>query len=240
IFNDSTLDALQEQAERANQDLKAAAARVRQARALRATAQSGRFPTVDVSAGPSRQRRSAASMGLEDGAPASTDTLWRVQLGASYEADLFGRVASVVDAASADAQQSRALFESLKLALQADVAQTYFLIRRLDAELALYEKTVELRSKTLELVTQRYQAGDIGELDVARSRTALASARSEALGIERERLVAEHSLATLLGKPPSEFSLDTHPLGRVPVDIPAGLPSSLLERRPDIAAAERA
>lgn len=240
IFNDSTLDALQEQAERANQDLKAAAARVRQARALRATAQSGRFPTVDVSAGPSRQRRSAASMGLEDGAPASTDTLWRVQLGASYEADLFGRVASEVDAASADAQQSQALFESLKLALQADVAQTYFLIRRLDAELALYEKTVELRSKTLELVTQRYQAGDIGELDVARSRTALASARSEALGIERERLVAEHSLATLLGKPPSEFSLDTHPLGRVPVDIPAGLPSSLLERRPDIAAAERA
>jgi len=240
IFEDPALDSLQEEAARANQDLKAAAARVKQARALRASAQSERFPTLDASAGPSRQRRSAVAMGLEDGAPTSTETLWRAQLGASYEADLFGRVASQVDAASADAQQSQALFESLKLALQADVAQNYFLIRRLDAELALYDQTVELRSKTLNLVEERYRAGDIGELDVARSRTALASAKSEALGIQRERSVAEHSLATLLGKPPSEFSLDTNPLGRIPVNIPAGLPSSLLERRPDIAAAERA
>lgn len=240
IFNDSTLDSLQEQAALANQDLKAAAARVRQARALRRTAQADRYPTIDGGFGPNRQRRSGAAQGLGDDSPASTETLWRAQIGASYEADLFGRIASEVDAANADAQQSEALFESLKLALHADVAQTYFTIRRLDAESALFQRAVDLRSETLALVEQRHQAGAIGELDVARSRSALASAKSEALGIQRERAIAEHSLATLLGKTPADFSLATNPLDRYPVNIPAGLPSSLLERRPDISAAERA
>ncbi len=240
IFNDPALDALETQAAAANQDLKAAAARVRQARALRRNAESDRFPTVDAGFGPNRQRTSAAAQGLPDGGPASTQTLWRAQLGASYEVDLFGRVASEVDAATADAQQSAALFESVKLALQADVAQAYFAIRQLDAELALYRRTVELRSDTLELVEQRHAAGDIGELDVARSRSALASAKSEALSVERERSLAEHALATLLGTTPTEFALPPMPLERFPVAIPAGLPSSLLERRPDIAAAERA
>lgn len=136
--------------------------------------------------------------------------------------------------------QSAALYESVKLALQADVAQAYFLIRRLDAEQALYRQTVDLRTKTLELVEQRYQAGEISELDVARARSALSSARSEALSVERERAAAEHALATLLGTTPSEFSMPADRLSRLSVDIPAGLPSTLLERRPDIAAAERA
>src|SRR5690606_23361632 len=127
-----------------------------------------------------------------------------------------------------------------KLALQADVAQTYFTIRGLDAQLELYRRTVDLRSETLALVQRRHREGDISELDVARSRSALASAQSEALAIQRERAVAEHALATLLGKTPAEFSLAANPLDRLPVNIPAGLPSSLLERRPDIAAAERA
>ena len=240
IFNDPTLDALQDQAASANQDLKAAAARVRQARALRQTAQADRYPTIDGGFGPNRQRSSAAAQGLPDDAAASTVTLWRAQVGASYEADLFGRIASEVDAATADAQQSAALFESVKLALQADVAQTYFTIRGLDAQLELYRRTVDLRSETLALVQRRHREGDISELDVARSRSALASAQSEALAIQRERAVAEHALATLLGKTPAEFSLAANPLDRLPVNIPAGLPSSLLERRPDIAAAERA
>lgn len=240
IFNDPALNALQEQAEAANQDLKAAAARVRQARALQQNAESDRYPSVDAGFGPNRQRISGASQGLPDDAPATTRTLWRAQVGASYEADLFGRVASEVDAATADAEQSAALFESVKLALQADVAQAYFTIRRLDAERELYERTVSLRRETLALVEQRHREGEISELDVARSRSALSSAQSEALGIERERAVAEHALTTLLGTTPDAFSLPTNPLVRLPVDIPAGLPSSLLERRPDIAAAERA
>lgn len=240
IFNDPTLDALQAQAADANQDLKAAAARVRQARALVRSAQSDRLPDVDAGFGPNRQRTSGAAQGLPDDAAGGTQTLWRAQVGASYEVDLFGRVAAGVDAATADAQQSAALYESVKLALQADVAQTYFSLRRLDAEQALYQRTVNLRSETLDLVQQRYDAGDIDELDVARSRSALAAAKSEALAIERERSLTEHALATLLGTTPAEFALGSNPLERLPVRIPAGLPSSLLERRPDIAAAERA
>ncbi len=240
IFQDSDLDDLERRAMDANQQLKAAAARVEQARALQRGAGSERFPTVDIGVGPTRQRSSNASLGLAQGADNAPTTLWRAQAGVSYEADLFGRVAATVDAATADAQQSAALFQSVRLALQADVAQAYFLIRRLDAEAALFERTVALRSETLGLVQQRYDAGAIGELDLARAHTELSSARSQALAIARMRAAAEHALAILLGEPPSSFSMAAHPLDRVTTQIPAGLPSSLLERRPDIAAAERA
>lgn len=240
IFSDADLDALEEQALAANQDLKAAAARVKQARALQRGTQAVQLPQIDASFGPTRQRASNASQGLPADAPNSPTTLWRAQAGVSYEVDLFGRVASTVDAAVADTQQSEALLRSVQLALQADVAQGYFLVRRLDTEQALYRSTVELREKTLDLVQRRYTEGDIGELDVARAKSELAAAKSESLGIARQRAVAEHALAILLGDAPSEFSLAARALQRVTVGIPAGLPSSLLERRPDIAAAERA
>ncbi|TEA71861.1 efflux transporter outer membrane subunit [Allopusillimonas ginsengisoli] len=240
IFQDAALDDLERRAMDANQNLKAAAARVEQARALQRDARSDRFPTVDVGIGPTRQRASNASQGLSQDAENSPVTLWRAQAGVSYEADLFGRVAAGVDAATANTEQSAALFQSVRLALQADVAQAYFRIRRLDAEQTLFERTVALRSKTLELVQQRYDAGEISELDLARARTELSSARSQSLAIKRERAAAEHALAILLGEPPSAFAMAEHPLDRVTAQIPAGLPSSLLERRPDIAAAERA
>lgn len=240
IFNDAELDVLQEQALAANQDLKAAAARVAQARALQKGANSERLPRVDAGFGATRQRASNVAQGLSAGAPNPPVTVWRAQAGISYEADLFGRVASTIDAATADAQQSEALFRSVQLALQADVAQAYFLIRQLDSEQALYRSTVDLRGKALDLVKRRYAQGDIGELDVARAESELATARSQSLGIARQRSVAEHSLAVLLGKTPADFALPSHALDRVAVGIPAGLPSSLLERRPDIAAAERA
>jgi multidrug efflux system outer membrane protein len=240
IFNDPELDALQAQALEANQDLKGAAARVAQARALQRGASSERLPQVDAGFGVTRQRASNVAQGLSPDAPNPPVTVWRAQTGISYEADLFGRVASTVDAATADAQQSEALFQSVQLALQADVAQAYFLIRQLDAEQDLYRRTVDLRGKTLELVARRYAPGDIGELDVARAKSEQASARSESLGIARRRSVAEHALAVLLGKTPADFALPPRALDRVAVGIPPGLPSSLLERRPDIAAAERA
>lgn len=240
VFEDGTLDALQAQATAANQDLRAAAARLEQARALRLNARSGLFPTVDAGVGATRQRPSPASAGLPADASTEARTLHRAQIGVAYEVDLFGRVASTVDAASADAQQSEALFQSITLALQADVAQMYFQIREQDAERQLYEATVSLRERTLKLVNTRYTEGDIGELDLARAATELASAQSELLGITRQRATSEHALAVLLGKSPAEFSLPSAPLQRSEVTIPAGLPSSLLERRPDIAAAERA
>lgn len=240
VFNDADLDALQEQAMAANQDLKAAAARVEQARAVQRGARSEWLPHVDAGVGASRQRASNAAQGLPLDASNPPTTLWRAQAGVSYEADLFGRIASTVDAATADVQQSAALFHSVQLALQADVAQAYFLIRRLDTEQTLYRGTVDLRNKTLELIERRYAQGDIGELDVARAKSELAAAQSQSLGIARQRAAAEHALAILLGKTPADFVQAPHPLVRVAVGIPAGLPSSLLERRPDIAAAERA
>ncbi|SAI67687.1 outer membrane efflux protein [Bordetella ansorpii] len=158
----------------------------------------------------------------------------------SYEVDLFGRVSSSVEAANADAQQSAALYRSVLLALQADVATGYFQVRQLDAELQIYRQTVDLRGASLKLIQQRYDAGDIGELDLARSRAELESARADAAGVQRQRSAAEHALAVLLGKAPAEFDMPSQPLSRVAIDVPAGLPSTLLERRPDIAAAERA
>jgi len=235
VFQDPTLDALEKQAMQANQNLRAAAARVRQARALRQGAGADRYPELTVGTGPTRQRTSDA--GPQGG---STATAWRAQAGISYEADLFGRVASHLDAASADAQQAQALYQSVMLALQADVAQAYFTIRQLDAESMLYAHTVSLRRAGLDLLETRFHEGDITELDVTRARSELASAQSQALEAARQRAAAEHGLALLLGRAPSEFTLAAQELHRISIDIPAGLPSSLLERRPDIAAAERA
>ncbi|MBP0598540.1 efflux transporter outer membrane subunit [Herbaspirillum sp. LeCh32-8] len=239
IFNDDSLNALEDRAQHANQDLKAAAARLGQARALTKDARSGYFPQVDAGIGATRQRPSPASQGLPADANTQPFTLYRAQANISYEVDLFGRVASNVDAATADAQRSEALFHSVLLALQADVAQQYFLVRELDAALDLYTGTVKLRQESLRLVQRRFDEGDISEVDVARAKSELASAQSEALGITRQRATAEHALAILLGRTPAEFSLPPRPLTRISLAVPAGLPSTLLERRPDIAAAER-
>jgi len=240
VFNDADLDRLELQAADANQDLKAAAARLAQARTFLKTAEADRFPQVDVGFGPTREKPSAVSLGLPDGTKTPITTTWRAQIGASYEVDLFGRVADSVKAAGADVQRSEALFESVRLALQADVAQAYFLIREQDAESALYVRTVDLREQTVNLLQKRFSAGDIGELDLARGKTELASARSEALAVTRRRAEAEHALAVLLGQPPADFAFTPKPIERMTLTVPSGLPSSLLERRPDIAAAERA
>lgn len=240
IFNDETLNQLELEALAANQDLKAAAARLGQARALEQSARAGLFPQIGVGFGPTRQLPSPASRGLPPNADTDPVTLWRGQATIGYEADLFGRVSTVANAARFDAERNAALFQSTLLALQADVAQAYFLIRELDAAQALYTSTVRLRGETLNLFQRRFDAGDISELELARARTELAAAQSEALGIARQRAVAEHALAILLGKAPAEFSFAQQPLTRLSVSVPAGLPSALLERRPDIAAAERA
>ncbi|MDD3482732.1 efflux transporter outer membrane subunit [Azovibrio restrictus] len=240
VFGDATLNELEQQALAANQSLKAAAARLGQARALEKNARAALFPQVGVGFGPTRQQPSPASQGLPADADTSASTLWRGQATFAWEADLFGRLGSAADAARLDAERDEALFRSTLLSLQADVAQAYFLVRELDGLRALYADTVKLRQETLQLFQRRYDAGDIGELELARARTELASAEAEADGVTRQRAVAEHALAILLGKTPAEFNLPPQPIVRLQVGVPAGLPSALLERRPDIAAAERA
>lgn len=240
VFGDPTLDGLEKQAADANQDLKAAAARVQQARALVQSTRSSWFPSIEVGFGPTRQHLSPASQFLSDDAKVPNQTLWRAQASASYEADLFGRVSDDVSASRSDEARSEALFQSVQLALQADVAQNYFQLREFDTQLGLYRKTVALREGALRLVESRFSAGEISDLDVSRARNELAAARADAIGVARQRAVSEHSLSILLGKPPAEFTFAEAPLVPVRARIPANLPSSLLERRPDIAAAERA
>ena len=240
LFGDATLNDLEEQALAANQSLKAAAARLGQARALEQNARAALFPQIGVGFGPTRQLASPAAQGLPANAETSAQTLWRGQASFAWEADLFGRLGSAADAARIDSERNQALFRSTLLALQADVAQAYFLVRELDSVQTLYADTVKLRQETLQLFERRFDAGDVGELELARARTELASAEAEADGFARQRAVAEHALAILLGKTPAEFSLPPQPIVRLQIGVPAGLPSALLERRPDIAAAERA
>lgn len=240
VFDDARLAALEAEAGQANQSLKAGYARLAQARALVGVNAAERLPRIDAGAGVTRERPSPASLGLPADADTRALTLWRAQAGASYEVDLFGRVASSIAAARADEAQSRSLLHSLLLAIQADVAQHYFAIRGLDAEIALLDDTVRLREQALQLVSRREQTGEVSELDTARARTELSVTRAERVALAQQRAGLEHALAVLLGKAPSELTLPPAPLAFQPVAIPAGLPSALLERRPDIAAAERA
>ncbi|RJG07841.1 efflux transporter outer membrane subunit [Noviherbaspirillum cavernae] len=241
-FNDSTLDKLIEDATTANANLATAAARVKQARALAGVAEADRIPTVGVEFSGQRGRGSPVSLGLSQDTAVVPVTAWQGRLTASYEVDLFGRVANNISAAQADAQASEATYRSVLLALQADVAQTYFRLRAADGELAVLNETVRLREENVRINQRRYDLGDLGELDLARSKTELSTTRSDAIAMERQRALLEHALAVLLGKPAAAFSAQNNPLPESAVlpGIPAGLPSALLERRPDIAAAQRA
>ncbi|MCY0852609.1 efflux transporter outer membrane subunit [Cupriavidus sp. D39] len=240
IFDDATLNDLESVALAENQNLKAAIARVKEARAINETVRAGLVPAIEAGFGPTRQKVSPVSQFQPDGNDIPAHTLWRAQVGASYEVDLFGRVSDSVRAAEAQVSQSVALLRSVLLALQADVAQSYFNLRELDSEIDVFRRTVVLREQALDLVQHRYREGDISELDVARANAELATARSAEMGVRRMRAASEHSLAVLLGKSPAKFAMAASPLRPVEIVIPPGLPSSLLERRPDIAAAERA
>jgi multidrug efflux system outer membrane protein len=241
-FHDPVLDDLIGQATSANANLAAAAARVKQARALAGITEADRIPLVSAGFGAQRGQASDVSLGLPQGTPVRPVTAWQGKLTASYEVDLFGRVGNSISAAQADAAGSEATYRSVLLALQADVAQTYFRERAIDAELALLNETVRLREENVRINQRRFDLGDLGELDLARSKTELSTTRAEAIALERQRAQLEHALAVLLGKPAAAFSLPDDPLpasAALP-EIPAGLPSALLERRPDIAAAQRA
>jgi multidrug efflux system outer membrane protein len=238
VFKDPVLDGLIDQANAANQTVAAAAARVKQARAIVGIASADRIPQVSGGIGPYRYKPSGANQGLPDGTDVAPYTVWRGILSLSYEVDLFGRVSNNIAAARGDAASSEASFRSVQLAMQADVAQTYFALRQADEELRVLRETIELRAETTRLLQRRYDLGDIGEFDLARSRSDLALAQTEAAAAERRRGQLEHALALLTGRAPASFTLAAAPLAAEVPRVPAGLPSALLERRPDIAAAQ--
>lgn len=231
-FSDPALSKLIAEATANNANLAQAAARVKQARAIAGIAEADRSPQVGIDVGAQRAK-------APGGVPGTT---YSAHLTASYEVDLFGRVASNVAAARNDAEGSLATYRSVLLSLQADVAQAYFRLRATDAELDTLAETVRLREENVKVNQRRFDHGDIGEFDLSRAKTELATTRAEAIGLQRQRATVEHALAVLLGKPASSFNAMASPLRDASLlpDIPAGVPSTLLERRPDIAAAQLA
>jgi multidrug efflux system outer membrane protein len=229
IYDDAELNGLITQATEANPGLAIALARVKEARATAGVVDANRGFQLNGGIGPTRLRDSTTSPTTE----------WRAQVNASYEVDLIGRLSDESRAAKLDAEGQEAAYRSVLLALQADVAQQYFSIRSLDSELAILEKTIALRREEVRLVQVRFDMGDTSELDVAKASTELSIVQAEAESVKRLRAQQDHALAILLGKAPAQFTLAFASLQPSTVVVPAGLPSELLERRPDIAQAQR-
>ena len=228
VYGDAQLSKLISDATASSPTLVMAMARVKDARATAGLADADRAFQLGAGFGPTRQ-----------GDASGASTQWRAQLNASYEVDLFGRLSDSSRAARLDAEGQEAAYRSVLLALQADVAQQYFAIRSLDSELDVLQQTVKLRQENLRLVQHRYDAGDTSELDVAQANTELSVTQAEQEGVSRSRAQRDHALAILLGKAPAQFTLAPEPLQPVTVAVPPGLPSDLLQRRPDIAQAQR-
>jgi multidrug efflux system outer membrane protein len=236
-FGDGDLNRLEGEARAANQELSAAAARFEQARAAAQVATSGLYPHVGVSASGARQRDSANRP--VGGKPGTTYDNFGVAFDAGYELDLWGRARRRAEAARAQLEAAAADVEGIRLAIEAEVAVDYFTLRTLDAEKALLLSRVETYGKALDLVRNRRAAGIVSDLDVAQAETVLHSAEAEASATALQRTQFQHALAVLTGQVASSFSIDERPGALLAPVVPPGVPSELLERRPDIAAAER-
>ena len=238
IFQDPQLDALESQVDVSNQNLKAAEAQFRQARAALRYSRADYYPTV--TAGPSATRTLIS-------ANSPTSTVLRgvtyndfvLPLDVSYQADVWGRVRKTVESYREQAQASAADLATVNLSMHADLAIDYFQARSLDAEEQLLNSTVKEYEQALELNESRFQGGIASEVDVEQAKTQLQTTQAEAIDVDVARAQYEHAVAILIGKPPAEFSLPPLPLTAPPPHVPISLPSALLERRPDIAAAER-
>ena len=241
IFDDPQLNALEEQANISNQSVMVAEAQFRQARALVQAARSAYFPTVTVGASYTRSQASAnvpVIPGTTGTSPQPTSN-YMVVGDVSWELDLWGRVRRTVEASKASAQASAADLGSARLLIQAELAQDYFLLRVLDGQKQLLDETVDAFQKSLELTKNRYAAGVASKGDVFLADTQLKVTQAQAIDVGVLRAQLEHAIASLIGKPASLFSIAVVPLTVVLPSVPVGVPSELLERRPDIAGAER-
>jgi outer membrane protein, multidrug efflux system len=237
LFEDAELNALEAQAVAANQDLQRAIARLTEARALARISGADVWPVINGSHGYSHNRPSENRVGVPVNQVGDYNDHYQ-GFDLSYEIDLWGRVRNANEAARADATAVAAELHVILLTLTADVARNYHQIRTLDAEIAVIQSTIALRRDALHLQETRHRAGLINETDASRARTELANVEAELHATRRSRAQIEHGLAVLCGQPPSGFAIAATSWKAVPPAIPAGLPSSLLQRRPDIAGAE--
>lgn len=242
LFQDPQLSALERQAAAQNQSLKVAAARLLQARAQVTISSAALLPSVGLQAGGGRTRSSADRPLVAYGTPNQSVVQNNMQLGlaVSYEADLFGRVRDSAYAARASAEQVAADLENTRLVLMADVASGYFTLRERDAEIDVLRQSILLQQKAMEFIRARHDLGIASGLDVAQQQALLDSSQTQLALLKNQRAQLQHALATLVGEAAPDFALQQAVVDLRPPPIPAGVPSDLLQRRPDVASAERA
>jgi NodT family efflux transporter outer membrane factor (OMF) lipoprotein len=255
LFNDPLLNSLEEQVVFSNQNIAAAAAQFQHARALVNVNRAAYFPTVTGGASVNHSVRggvSTVSTGTTSGTSTGTTvvatnrrggtsevTTFDLPFDLAWEVDVWGRIRRSVESSRASAQASQADLAAAQLSAQAELAQDYFLLRSQDAQKQILDSTVASYRKNLQLTQNRYAAGIVAKSDVLQAETQLKTTQAQAIDLEVQRTQLEHAIAMLVGKPASSFSIPVAPLAPVYPAIPAGLPSQLLERRPDIASAER-
>ena len=242
LYHDAQLDGLEQDLLQANQSLKAAQDRLFQARSLARVASAGYFPVV--SADPSGQReRFSGNRPLEGASPSQvrtdTENNFTVPFNVSYEVDLFGSVRRNLEAANASLQASAADLGNVRLVLSAELAADYFNLRELDREAGVVRQSVEIQQKGLDLVNRRHDGGVASGLEVAQQAALLDSTATQLQLVLQQRAQYEHAIAVLAGKAPSTFTMAEAPFDVSPPPVPTGVPSEILERRPDIATSER-
>jgi NodT family efflux transporter outer membrane factor (OMF) lipoprotein len=241
-FGDPTLSHLEGQLAESNPDLRAAVARFEEARAVAIRAHSDLFPTLDAGVSAKRGKNSAntALARALGGGTSHVQNDFVAGLNLSWEVDLFGRLRNTAAAAGAQAQASAADLAAVELSLQAEVASDYFSLRGDDTTIQLLQDTIKVYDRAYELTRNRYQEGISAATDVDQADTLRQNARSQLAAVNLERAQLEHAVAVLLGQVPSGFTLEPGSLAGTPPPFDAGLPSQLLERRPDVGRAERA
>jgi NodT family efflux transporter outer membrane factor (OMF) lipoprotein len=241
VFGDSELDQYEERAMASNQTLQAATARLAEARAFARVTSSGLFPELDAGVNGQRQRLSANRPinGSTITPTVVTQNVFNIPFTLNYEVDLFGRVRRSLEAANASLQASAADRENVRLMVSSELAADYFQLRELDAEIGVVQKAVDFEKKGLDLVEKRHEGGAVSGLDVAQQQTVLDSSYTQLALLQQQRAQFQHALAALQGLAAPEFTAPVRPLNMQPPAVPVGLPSELLQRRPDVAVAER-
>ena len=242
VFNDEKLDELMAQVDVNNQNIKVAEANVRQAIALTEQARAAFFPAVTGNASATRGSLSGGgrtNSNTGNSVGGGVANVYNVALDATWELDLWGRVRRNVESNEASTQASLGDLEAAKLSAQAQLAQDYLLLRVQDAVIDLLQDTVAAYQTSLQLTKNQYAVGVVGRSDVALAETQLKSTQAQAIDARILRAQLEHAIAIVMGKPPSAVSIAPAPVKRIFPDVPPGVPSELLERRPDVAAAER-
>jgi multidrug efflux system outer membrane protein len=249
IFNDPSLDAYEQQLLQANQSLEAARDRLLQARSLARVATADMFPQLSADPSALRERGSGNRPlngalptvlgGSPESVPPYTQNVFTVPFSLNYEVDLFGRVRHNVEAANASLQSTAADLQNVQLVLTAELAADYFTLRELDAESQVVQESVGYERKGMDLVNNRHQGGISSGLEVAQQAALLDSTLSQLSLVQESRAQYEHAIAVLVGQAASSLSVPVAPLRATPPPVPLGVPSDELERRPDIATAER-